>query len=81
MNRSEILNKIIEVCNDVFDDVLVQITDDTLLVEDLGCDSLKKLIFINELENVFSITFKLDDSINMSTISDVIDIVELNLRG
>ena len=81
MERNEILSKVINICNEVFEDVKSTICEETLLNEDLGCDSLKKLIFINELENAFSISFKLDDSINMKSISDVINSIESVYRG
>ena len=76
MERKMILSNVIEVCNDVFDDESVAIGESTLLVDDLGCDSIKKLIFINMLSSKFGITLKLDDSLKMNTISDVCDIVE-----
>ena len=76
MDRVSILAKLIEVCNEIFDENEKEITENTSLNEDLGCDSLKKLIFINELESKFNISFMLEDSMKMNTISDVCDIIE-----
>ena len=74
MERTKILEKVALACKEVFE-YGGQIDETINLITDLGCDSLKMLIFVNEIEDSFSISLQLDESKNMKTVGDVCDVV------
>ncbi len=50
----------------------VPIQDDTNLINDLGFDSLKVMDMLNEVEDVFDITYPLNDLASLHTVRDFV---------
>lgn len=75
MERNEILEKMIEVVVDQLGVEAEAVTEDASFVDDLGADSLDLLQLMTALEDEFSITIPDEEFENISTVSDVIDII------
>ena len=50
----------------------VEIQGDTDLINDLGFDSLKVMEMLNEVEDIFDITYPLNDLSDLKTVNDFI---------
>ncbi|MCK5826726.1 MAG: hypothetical protein KAG93_06800 [Desulfuromusa sp.] len=50
----------------------VPIQDDTDLINDLGFDSLKLMEMLEEVEDIFDITYPLNDLSNLHTVKDFV---------
>ena len=50
----------------------VTIQDDTDLINDLGFDSLRVMDMLNEVEDVFDITYPLNDLASLHTVRDFV---------
>jgi acyl carrier protein len=50
----------------------VAIQDDTDLINDLGFDSLRVMDMLNEVEDVFDITYPLNDLASLHTVKDFV---------
>ena len=50
----------------------VPIQDDTDLINDLGFDSLKLMEMLEDVEDVFDITYPLNDLANLHTVKDFV---------
>ena len=50
----------------------VPIQDDTDLINDLGFDSLKLMEMLEDVEDVFDITYPLNDLSNLHTVKDFV---------
>ena len=50
----------------------VPIQDDTDLINDLGFDSLRVMDMLNEVEDVFDITYPLNDLASLHTVKDFV---------
>ncbi len=48
------------------------IKDDTDLINDLGFDSLKLMEMLEEVEDIFDITYPLNDLSNLQTVKDFV---------
>lgn len=76
MTRAEIMEKITEICKDVFEDDAVVITEETTAADVDGWDSLAHLSLMNEIEEAFDVEFMLDEVIGAEKIGDLVDIIE-----
>ncbi len=61
MEKSEVFEKLTEICRDVFDNENLVITETTTAKDVEGWDSLTHLSLINELEEAFDVAFTLDE--------------------
>jgi len=52
--------------------VQVLIQDDTDLINDLGLDSLKLMEMLEDVEDIFDITYPLNDLANLQTVKDFV---------
>lgn len=75
MERNEILEKMVEVVVDQLGVEAEAVREDASFVDDLGADSLDLLQLMTALEDEFSITIPDEEFENISTVSDVIDII------
>jgi len=50
----------------------VPIQDDTDLINDLGFDSLKLMEMLEDVEDIFDITYPLNDLANLHTVKDFV---------
>lgn len=55
-----------------YGEVQVPIQGDTDLINDLGFDSLKLMELLEEVEDVFDITYPLNDLANLHTVKDFV---------
>lgn len=61
MERSEVFEKLAEICRDVFDDDSLTVTESMTSDDVNGWDSLTHLSLINELEEMYEVAFTLDE--------------------
>jgi acyl carrier protein len=75
MERTEVVTRLTPIFRKVFNDESVEVTD-TLTANDVaGWDSLSHMLLITEVENAFSIKFKLKDLNKMRNVGDMMDII------
>lgn len=73
----DILEKLKEIINNIAPDIdVTNTTRDTLLVDDLGFDSLSMMMLAMEIENTYN--FQFDEVTEFNTVGDVIDYIERN---
>lgn len=73
----DILEKLKEIINNIAPDIdVTNTTRDTLLVDDLGFDSLSMMMLAMEIENTYN--FQFDEVTDFNTVGDVIDYIERN---
>jgi acyl carrier protein len=81
MDRSEVFNRVVEVCRDVFD-------NEELILDDASCsenveewDSLTHLGVISDLEVEFEISFSLDEITNVKNLGELVDTIMQHLEA
>ncbi len=75
MERTEIINKLTPVFRSVFSNETLEVTE-TLTANDVAnWDSLSHMLLITEVENTFSIKFKLKELNKMHNTGDMIDLI------
>ena len=72
MNRNEVFKKLVEICRDVFDDDSLTVTESTTSADVQGWDSLTHLSLINELEEMFAVSFSLDEVTESKNLGDLL---------
>ena len=75
MTRDDVLKKVNEVIQDVFDDVSIQVTDTTVASDVEGWDSLTHITLIGTIEDEFDIKFAMKDVVGMKNVGQMIDII------
>lgn len=76
MNRNEMLQKVQEICRDVFEDDQLTVTEDTSAADIEGWDSLTHLSLVSELEEAFDIAFTLDETTGSKKLGDLVSAIE-----
>ena len=76
MNRNEMLQKVQEICRDVFEDDQLTVTEDTSGADIEGWDSLTHLSLVSELEEAFDIAFTLDETTGSKKLGDLVSAIE-----
>lgn len=61
MERNEVLEKVAEICRDVFEDEQLNITEEFCAADIEKWDSLTHLSLISEIEETFEVAFTLDE--------------------
>lgn len=79
MERTEIINKVQDVCKDVFEDEAIVITENTSAKDIEAWDSLTHLTLINELEETFNIAFTLDEVNKSKNLGEIVNAVMKHL--
>jgi len=79
MEKEEILSRLTPVFRKVFGDNSLVITDQLSALDVEKWDSLSHMILIAEVENEFTIKFKLKDLNKMANVGDMIAIIESKL--
>lgn len=79
MSRTEILEKVTEVCRDVFENDTLVVTEATTAKDVEEWDSLTHLTLVNELEELFGIAFSLDEVTNSKNLGELISAIEKHL--
>ena len=75
MEREEIITKLTAVFKKVFNNNSIVIANEMTANDVDQWDSLTHMILISEIENDFSIKFKLKDLNKMKNVGDMIDII------
>ena len=81
MERSEIFEKVCEICRDVFDDEELEITEATSASDIDGWDSLTHLSIIDEIEQTYEIAFTLDEANGSKNIGELINAIMRHLEN
>lgn len=75
MNKTEVLSKLTAIFKQVFSNDSLILTSELTANDVDRWDSLSHMILIVEIENVFSIKFKLKDLNKMRNVGDMVDII------
>lgn len=75
MNRNDILEKVNEICGEVFDDESIQINDATTANDIEEWDSLTHLQLISEIETEYKIKFTMGEIQGFANIGELIDTI------
>ncbi|MEI6047764.1 MAG: acyl carrier protein [Bacteroidota bacterium] len=75
MDRIEVVNKLTEIFRTVFNQNSLVLTNELTANDIDRWDSLSHMILINEIENAFTIKFKLKDLNKMRNVGDMIDVI------
>ena len=75
MERTEVLIKLTAIFRTVFSNDSLNLTNDLTANDVERWDSLSHMLLISEIENAFSIKFKLKDLNKMRKVGDMIDII------
>ncbi len=78
MNREEILAKVTEIFQDVFDDESIVIGDETTAEDIEDWDSLTHITLISEIEDAFDYKFSMKDVLGMKNVGEMLSILEEN---
>ncbi|HQW92962.1 MAG: acyl carrier protein [Chitinophagaceae bacterium] len=79
MEKEEIVSRLTPVFRKVFADSTLVITDQLSALDVEKWDSLSHMLLIAEVENEFTIKFKLKDLNKMANVGDMIAIIESKL--
>jgi len=79
MEKVEITNKLTPIFRKVFGDNRLELTDELSALDVENWDSLTHMLLITEIENDFSIKFKLKDLNKMLNVGDMITILSSKL--
>ena len=72
MSREEVLETIIEIGKDIFDNDDLMLTETSVANEVDGWDSLAHLSLMNELEGEYGIKFELSEIQGLKSVADLI---------
>lgn len=73
MNRKEVLEKMAEICKDVFEDDSLVITEELSAADVEDWDSLAHMSLVNELGKTFGVKFTLEEVAECTKIGDLLD--------
>lgn len=79
MERSEVTNKLTTIFRSIFGDDSLVLSNELTANDVDQWDSLTHMLLITEIENGFSIKFKLKDLNKMRNVGDMIDIIQSKL--
>ncbi len=75
MEKAELINQLTEIFRNVFTDKTIVLRDDLTANDVDQWDSLTHMILITEIENKFSVKFKLKELNKMRNVGDMIEII------
>lgn len=75
MDKAEIVNRLTQVFNAVFNNQPIVLRDDMTANDVDQWDSLSHMLLISEIESEFAFKFKLKDLNRMATVGDLINII------
>ena len=79
MDRSVIFEKLTMVFRKIFNDDAIVLKDELTANDVANWDSLSHMIMIGEVENIFSIKFKLKELNKLADVKGLVDLIELKL--
>lgn len=81
MNRQEILDKIIEIGKELFENDDLVLTDETVAADVEGWDSLAHLQFVGQIESEFKIKFTMGEVQGFKNVGELLDTMEKRLSA
>ena len=72
MDRNAVLEKLTEICRDVFEQDSLVITEETTAADVEGWDSLTHLTLINEIEETYDVEFTLDEVTGSKNVGELL---------
>ncbi|MCR5108600.1 MAG: acyl carrier protein [Lachnospiraceae bacterium] len=75
MTREEVMEKVNEIIQDVFDDDSIQVTDETVAADVDGWDSLMHITLIGTVEDEFDVKFAMKDVVGMKNVGQMVDLI------
>ena len=75
MEKIVVMNKLQEICREVFSDINLCINEKTSAVDIEKWDSMTNLIFIDAIEKTFEMKISLDEIIQSENIGDFCNII------
>lgn len=73
MNRTEVFEKIKDICKDVFEDDSLVLCEASTAKDVEGWDSLTHLSLVNELEETFDVAFTLDEITGSKNLGELLN--------
>lgn len=81
MERNEIFEKLTIIFRKIFNDSTLNLTNELTANSVESWDSLTHMLLISEIENYFSIKFKLKDLNKMKNVGDMVEIIVSKLSA
>ena len=81
MERTEIINELTVVFRKIFSDQTLVLSDDMTANDVDNWDSLSHMLLISEIENYFSIKFKLRELNKLKNVGVLIDFIDTKLNS
>ncbi len=75
MDREQVLSKIQEIFQDLFDDENLKVNYSTASTDLDGWDSLMQMNLIETIEDEYNIRFSIKETVEMNSINNIIDII------
>ncbi len=80
MSRQEILDQVVQICKDVFDNDELELTEESSAADVEEWDSLTHLNLMSDIEEEFGITFKLEEITAAKNIGELVSIIVAHLE-
>lgn len=81
MEKEEITLKLTKIFRKVFNNNMLELSDDLTANDVAGWDSLSHMILISEIEGAFALKFKLKDLNKMRNLGDMVEIITSKLSA
>lgn len=75
MMREDVRIKLQNIFEDVFDNVSIVLNDETSAVDIDGWDSLTHITILSAVQDEFSISFNINEIVEMKNVGDIIDCI------
>ena len=75
MTRNEVMEKLTEIFQDVFDDVELVLTDSTNAEDIEDWDSLEQINLIVSIENEFGMMFEISEVSDLANVGEMADLI------
>ena len=76
MKRAEIFNELKEIVLDYLGDDDIEVSEDSVLTDDLGLTSLDLISIVGDVEDSFDISVEDEAMESLETVGDVLDYIE-----
>ena len=80
MKREEIFNELKEIVLDYLGDDDIEVSEDSVLTDDLGLTSLDLISIVGDVEDSFDISVEDEAMESIETVGDVLDYIEGRLE-
>ena len=79
MDREEVLNKVIEIARDVFDNDEIVLTEETTAADVEEWDSLSHITLVNDIEKTFGVRFTLAEISKTKNVGEFVNVLMQHL--